>query len=154
MTKPRAASAAALAQTRRTLPIALLRARETVMDRFRPLLHRLDITEQQWRVLRVLDEAEAMDASELAQGSAILAPSLSRILKTLEARGLIEVRKDQTDGRRTLINLSPSGATFLAEAAPESAKIYEEIEALVGRDRIETLLDEIEALIVRLSDQK
>lgn len=154
MTKPRAASAAALAQTRRTLPIALLRARETVMDRFRPLLNRLDITEQQWRVLRVLDEAEALDASDLAKGAAILAPSLSRILKTLEARGLIEVRKDQSDGRRTLINLSPAGATFLAEAAPESAKIYEEIEALVGKDRIETLLDEIDALIVRLSDQK
>ena len=154
MTKPRAASAAALAQTRRTLPIALLRARETVMDRFRPLLRRLDITEQQWRVLRVLDEAEAMDASDLAKGAAILAPSLSRILKTLEARGLIEVRKDQSDGRRTLINLSPAGGAFLAEAAPESAKIYEEIEALVGKDRIETLLDEIDALIVRLSDQK
>jgi len=153
MNKPRAASAAALARTRRTLPIALLRARETVMDRFRPMLHRHDITEQQWRVLRVLDEAETMDASELAQGAAILAPSLSRILKTLEARGLIEVRKHHADGRRTIINLSESGSAFLAEAAPESAKIYEEIEALVGRDRIEALLDEIDTLIIRLSDQ-
>ena len=42
--------------TRRSLPIALLRARETVMHRFRPLLASHDLTEQQWRVIRVLGE--------------------------------------------------------------------------------------------------
>ena len=144
----------ALAHTRRTLPIALLRARETVMDRFRPLLHRLDVTEQQWRVLRVLDEAESMDASELAQGAAILAPSLSRILKTLEARGFIDMRKDPGDGRRTQIRLSAAGSAFLAKAAPESATIYAEIEAQVGQDRIEHLLDEIDSLIVKLAEKR
>lgn len=142
----------ALAQTRRTLPIALLRARESVMERFRPMLHRLDVTEQQWRVLRVLREAEAMDASELAQRAAILAPSLSRILKTLEARGFIALCKDPGDGRRTLISLSDAGCRFLADAAPESAAIYAEIEALVGRDRIESLIDDLDDLITKLSE--
>ena len=42
--------------TRRSLPMALLRARETVMARFRPMLAENDINEQQWRVLRVLDQ--------------------------------------------------------------------------------------------------
>lgn len=142
-----------LARTRRTLPIALLRARETVMERFRPMLHRHDVTEQQWRVLRVLDEAEFLDASELAKTAAILAPSLSRILKTLEARGYIELRKDPNDGRRSLISLSPAGADFLADAASESAAVYAEIETLVGRSQIETLIDEIDSLIVKLSDR-
>lgn len=145
---------AALSRTRRTLPMALLRARETVMDRFRPMLHRHDVTEQQWRVLRVLNEADSMDASDLAERAAILAPSLSRILKTLEARGFITLRKDPKDGRRTLINLSETGSTFLANVAPESADIYKEIEGLIGADRIEVLLDEIEMLIVSLSKGK
>lgn len=149
-TKPK--PTAALARTRRTLPIALLRARETMMERFRPMLHRHDVTEQQWRVLRVLDENERTDASELAKGAAILAPSLSRILKTLEARGFIEMRKDPGDGRRTLVSLSDAGSAFLAEAAPESATIYAEIEAQVGRDRIETLLNQIDSLITKLSN--
>lgn len=153
MTKPRAASTAALARTGRTLPMALLRARETVMDRFRPLLHKYDVTEQQWRVIRVLDEADAMDASELAKGASILAPSLSRIIKTLEARGLIDIRKDESDRRRTLVSLSPAGSEFLAQAAPESAAIYAEIEGIIGQDRIEDLIDEIDMLITRLSDQ-
>jgi len=141
----------ALALTRRTLPIALLRARETVMERFRPLLHRHDVTEQQWRVMRVLDEAKSMDASELAHGASILAPSLSRILKTLEGRQFITTQKDVVDGRRTLISLTAAGSAFLSEVAPESAAVYAEIEALVGRDRIDHLLDEIEHLMACLA---
>ena len=152
MSKPADTPTIALARTGQTLPIALLRARETVMERFRPMLHRHDVTEQQWRVLRVLDEAGVMDASDLAKGAAILAPSLSRILKTLETRGLIEMHKDPGDGRRAVIRLSATGATFLAEAAQESAEIYAEIESLLGRDRIESLLDDLDSLIVTLTN--
>lgn len=63
-----------LAETRRTLPIALLRAREAVMERFRPVLNSHDITEQQWRVIRVLQEHGATDASKLAELACILPP--------------------------------------------------------------------------------
>ena len=38
----------------RSLPMALLRAREAVMARFRPLFRLHGVTEQQWRVLRAL----------------------------------------------------------------------------------------------------
>ena len=40
----------------RSLPMQLLRAREAVMQRFRPMLHQHGVTEQQWRVIRVLVE--------------------------------------------------------------------------------------------------
>ena len=39
----------------RSLPVALLRTREAVMRQFRPVLRSVDLTEQQWRVLRALD---------------------------------------------------------------------------------------------------
>lgn len=140
-----------LAQTRRTLPIALLRARESVMERFRPMLNRLDVSEQQWRVLRVLREVEALDASELANRASILAPSLSRILKTLESKQFIALKKDPNDGRRTLVSLTEAGTEFLLDAAPDSAAIYAEIEAIIGHDRIESLIDELDDLITKLS---
>ena len=54
-------------RVRRALPIALLEAREAVMSRFRPMLATHDITEQQWRVLRVLAEAGPLEATELAR---------------------------------------------------------------------------------------
>jgi homoprotocatechuate degradation regulator HpaR len=138
------------AQTRRTLPMALLRAREAVMERFRPMLLEHGVTEQQWRVLRVLHEAGKRDATELAAAACILAPSLTRILKTLEGKGLIATRKDPGDRRRALIELTPEGSAFIRKAAPASAAIYADLEASLGRERIETLLDELGSLLAKL----
>ncbi|WP_421904785.1 MarR family transcriptional regulator [Mameliella sp.] len=72
-----------LSETQRTLPIALLRAREAVMERFRPMLRDIDVTEQQWRVLTVVREAGEIDATQLARAACVLAPSLTRTLKSL-----------------------------------------------------------------------
>lgn len=137
----------ALAETRRTLPIALLRLREAVMERFRPMLSAHDITEQQWRVLRVLQELGSADATQLAKGACILGPSLTRILKALEARGLVSARRDPADKRRSIIELTEAGEGFIAAVVPESRKVYAEIEARLGPDRIEALLDELQDVL-------
>ena len=47
-----------------SLPMMLLRAREAVMGRFRPMLRKFDLTEQQWRIIRALSEVEERDASD------------------------------------------------------------------------------------------
>ena len=140
-----------LSTTRRTLPMALLRARELVMERFRPVLQEHGVTEQQWRVLRVLQEADEVDASELAEGACILAPSLTRILKALEGRGFIAIGKDPEDRRRALIRLTRAGDAFIREIAPSSASIYTDLEARIGRAEIEGLLDQLERLVEVLS---
>lgn len=140
-----------LSRTGRTLPMMLLRAREQVMDRFRPMLLKHGITEQQWRVIRVLHESDGMDATELAARASVLAPSLSRIIKTLEERKFLASKKDPKDGRRAVLKLTDAGNDFIQRVAPESAKIYTEIESLLGQERIEKLLDDIEDLIAQLS---
>src|SRR3954454_3510617 len=72
-----------------SLPMALLRAREAVMRQFRPSLRRQGLTEQQWRLLRALAAVDAIEVTELARVAFLLGPSLSRIVRDLEARGLI-----------------------------------------------------------------
>lgn len=94
--------------TRKSLPIMLLRAREAVMFRIRPMLRQIGVTEQQWRVLRVLEESGELDVSTLAERAAILGPSLTRILKTLREVGYIDVRRDRDDRRRSLASLTPA----------------------------------------------
>ncbi|MBY6161995.1 homoprotocatechuate degradation operon regulator HpaR [Mameliella alba] len=140
-----------LSITQRTLPIALLRAREAVMERFRPMLREIDITEQQWRVLRVIQEAKEIDATQLARAACVLAPSLSRILKALEAQDLIAQQRDKNDRRRTLVRMTEKGETLLHEAGQVSAKIYAEIEERLGADRIADLLDALDQLTKDLS---
>jgi len=137
--------------------MALLRAREKVMARFRPLLMRYDVTEQQWRVLRLIHEAGELDASQISEKAVILAPSLSRIIRTLEAKGFVAVNKDPADGRRALVGMTDAGHAFVAEIAPQSAQIYDLIATRVGSERINMILDEVDALVAALSgdrDQK
>src|SRR5690348_17254532 len=77
----------------RSLPMALLRARESVMRHFRPSLRAHGLTEQQWRILRALASSGDIEVTELARLAYLLGPSLSRILRDLEARRLIADRK-------------------------------------------------------------
>ncbi|TWH33680.1 MULTISPECIES: homoprotocatechuate degradation operon regulator HpaR [unclassified Aminobacter] len=127
--------------TRRSLPIALLRAREAVMARFRPVLQAQDVTEQQWRVIRVLAEQSPLDATELADRACILAPSLTRIIRSLEERGLVLRERDQGDGRRILLSLSDKGLEIIYNVSPASRAVYADLEERYGRDRIEALLE-------------
>lgn len=132
--------------TRRSLPIALLRARESIMRRFRPMLACHDITEQQWRVLRVLNEGDEADGSEVAERSCIMAPSLSRIVRSLDERGLINRRRDPGDARRTMLSITDKGVALIAAVAPESRAIYADIRERFGNERYEELLDLLEDL--------
>jgi homoprotocatechuate degradation regulator HpaR len=127
--------------TRRALPIALLRARETVMARFRPILAAHDVTEQQWRVIRVLGEENPLDATEVADRACVLAPSLTRIIKALEKRRLITRERDAGDGRRISLALAPAGLALIRAVTPETSTIYRELEARYGHERVELLLD-------------
>ncbi len=50
------------------------------MRPIREMLQRSGITEQQWRVLRVLEETPDIEQSQIADQACILLPSLTRIL--------------------------------------------------------------------------
>jgi homoprotocatechuate degradation regulator HpaR len=126
--------------------MALLRAREAVMARFRPVLARHNINEQQWRVIRVLAETDAMDATELAARANILAPSLTRMMKALTEQQLITVAKNPDDARRLTLSVAPNGRALIASVAPESMQILAEIEAWFGADDTANLLQLLDRL--------
>ena len=131
-----------------SLPMALLRAREAVMRRFRPGLRNHGVTEQQWRVLRALAHSGPLSITQLANATCLLAPSLSRILPDLEKRGLVRRKQADADLRRSVITLEPKGLRLIATHAPRSEEIYGEIEAHFGAERLAqlfALLRELEA---------
>jgi homoprotocatechuate degradation regulator HpaR len=136
-------------KTGRSLPILLLRAREATMARFRPMLARHGVTEQQWRVLRVLDEAGSLEPTELAVRASVLPPSLTRIVKSLLNRKLVTRRKVKDDGRRAVIAIAPAGRALIKELSPERRAIYREIERRFGREELRQLLDLLESLVRR-----
>lgn len=138
---------ASLREFSRSLPMALLRAREAVMSEFRPMLRSYGLTEQQWRVLRALAESKGLEISELSETCFILAPSLSRILQSMQNRGLIERIPVANDQRKTLITISAEGLKLVRRVAPDAEAHYELISAKIGAaniDRLYKLLARVE----------
>lgn len=129
-----------LRTTRNSLPISLLRTRELIMEDVRPILQNHGITEQQWRVLRVIAEEGTTDASTIAERACILAPSLTRMFRALGEKALIEQVRDPQDARRVLISLTPKGEDFLEAVAPETLQVFEDLRAVVGDERWEQLV--------------
>jgi homoprotocatechuate degradation regulator HpaR len=125
----------------RSLPMSLLRAREAVMRQFRPSLRNHGLTEQQWRILRALTAVETIEVTELARVAFLLGPSLSRILRDLEARDLIERRAAKADLRRGEVSISPKGMKLIEAVAPTSEAIYAEITSRYGARKLAELQD-------------
>jgi homoprotocatechuate degradation regulator HpaR len=136
----------------RSLPMSLLRAREAVMRQFRPSLRQHGLTEQQWRILRALTAVETIEVTELARMAFLLGPSLSRILRDLEARHLIERKAAKADLRRAMVSISAKGLKLIEAVAPTSEMIYAEITKRYGARKLSELQDMLTALESSLSD--
>ncbi|MEP5154762.1 homoprotocatechuate degradation operon regulator HpaR [Planktotalea sp.] len=133
--------AKSLPTTARSLPIALIRAREGVMSPIRDMLSETGITEQQWRVLRVLSEYGAMDTKTLADRSSLLFPSLTRIAATLREKGLVTQTRDKKDRRRQFVEITQAGQKLIDDHLDQASQIVLDFKATLGPDNYETLLD-------------
>lgn len=130
-----------LPSTSRSLPIALIRAREGVMSPIRDMLSETGITEQQWRVLRVLSEYGMLDTTTLADRSSLLFPSLTRIAATMRDKGLITQTRDDVDRRRQLIEITAEGQKIIDDRTAQTTKIVADFKTKLGFENYETLLD-------------
>lgn len=135
----------------RSLPMLLLRAHQSVMNQFRPVLRRHGVTEHQWRVLRALSTRDTgMRITDLAKLSLISGPSLTRILRTLEAQQWIDRGSDQDDLRAASIALSADGRELIERIAPDSEARYAEIAACLGPRELKSLTRQLTDLPQRL----
>jgi homoprotocatechuate degradation regulator HpaR len=101
--------------TQRSLPIALLRARETVMEPVREMLQRSGISEQKWRVLRVVEESGPLEQTAIAQSASLLMPSLTRLNQAMIEDGLLTRATDPKDKRKAIISITDKGRALILE---------------------------------------
>ena len=130
-----------LPPTSRSLPIALMRAREGVMSPIRDMLSETDISEQQWRVLRVLSESGPIDSTTLAERASLLFPSLTRIVSTMNKNGLVTQTRDKIDRRKQIVEITNTGQQIIDSHAHEAAQIVVGFKSRLGDQNYEQLLD-------------
>lgn len=135
--------------THRNLPRLLLQAREAVMAHTRPSLREHELSDQQWRVLRVLGEHGSVETGRVAREAFILGPSLTGMLARMERDGLITRSRDPEDQRRTVVEATAQGRKLVKRLSTSIEAHYRWMEERLGEDKLEelyALLDELIAL--------
>ena len=109
------------------------------MPLFRPTLRRFGLTDLQWRVLLAVRSAGEIEVARLAQLSCLLAPSLSRVLRDLHKRRLLDRRAPASDQRRSIISISEEGRVLMAQVFPLMLDGYDDIEERYGAQKLAVL---------------
>ncbi|MBK8958857.1 MAG: MarR family transcriptional regulator [Proteobacteria bacterium] len=117
-----------------SLPMLLYRALDAVMPRFRRVFTAAGLTEQQWRVLRVLWERDEVAHNALAALTLIPQPSLIGVLDRLAGNGLVVRRRSESDRRVMYVSATAAGRDLEEKLMPEVAKVYAELKASLDRD--------------------
>ena len=103
------------------------------------LLHDISVTE--WRVLAVLGRFPGLTASEVAERTAMDKVAISRAVKSLEEKGLLERRTDVADRRRQrLVITRDAGQAVLREVIPMAQRYEAELVGALDRNELSRLL--------------
>ncbi|QZD73327.1 homoprotocatechuate degradation operon regulator HpaR [Pseudomonas sp. 3-2] len=128
------------------LTLKLSHARESVMRYFRPSLNHHGLTEQQWRVIRVLHEHGDLEINKLAMFCCIVKPSLSTVLTRMESAGFVSRQKVELDKRRVLVRLHPKGRDIFEALAYDMERNHQRLQERYGQEkwqRLIVLLDDL-----------
>ena len=131
----------------RNLPRLLLQARESVMAHTRPGLREYGLSDQQWRVLRVLGEHGVLETGRVAREALILGPSLTGMLNRMERDGLVERSQDPADQRRTVVELTKKGRKLVEKLAYLIEAHYALMEQSLGKQKLVQLYALLDAVI-------
>lgn len=118
---------------------SLVQARDALMTRFRPILNAAGVTDQQWRIIRLLAEQGTLDFQDLAGQACILRPSLTGILTRLEKMGLVIRLKPSNDQRRVFLKLTEEGVALYDTTCAKVDACYDLIEAEMSREKLQQL---------------
>lgn len=136
----------------RSLPMMLYRALDLIMPRFRAIFGEFGLTEQQWRVLRVLWQRDGRALLELAEATLISPPSMVGVVDRLARSGLVERRRSQSDRRVVRVFLTERGRDLQDQVTPLVDAAYADLQSVVGEGDWTVLLGALARLNAGLSE--
>jgi len=131
----------------RNLPRLLLQAREAVMAHTRPSLREHGLSDQQWRVLRVLGEHGMVETGRIAREAFILGPSLTGVLARMERDGLVRRERDPDDQRRTVVEATSKGMKLVGKLSRTVEAHYTWMEGKLGERKLAELYELLDQVI-------
>jgi homoprotocatechuate degradation regulator HpaR len=124
----------------------LYRALDAVMPRFRKIFNEFGLTEQQWRVLRVLWQDDGIAFGDLAAVTRIPAPSLVGVVDRLAKQGLVGRRRSDADRRQVFIHATEKGRDLHRRVRPKVDDAYAELRSSIDADQWQQLIGSLERI--------
>lgn len=112
----------------RQVCFALAVAARSVIGVYRPILERLGLTHPQYLVMLALWEDSPLSATEIGRLLQLDLPTLSPLLKRLEALGLVDRRRNPDDERSLRVTLTEQGRALRDEALAVPGAVMERLE--------------------------
>ncbi len=114
-----------------SLPMLLNRSLDAIMPPYRDLFQEFGVTEQQWRVLRVLWEQKHLTSAQISILTLLPSPSLVGILDRLEKKELVKRLRSSSDRREINITITDKGRELQSEVMPKVKKIQDQIKIIL-----------------------
>ena len=114
-----------------SLPMLLNRSLDAIMPPYRDLFQEFGVTEQQWRVLRVLWEQKHLTSAQISILTLLPSPSLVGILDRLEKKELVKRLRSSSDRREINITITDKGRKLQSEVMPKVKKIQDQIKLIL-----------------------
>src|SRR5262245_252205 len=122
------------APERRRLPVLLRRAWFSLNQAFRRRIAHLEITPDQFTVMRIVLEAEGLTQRELTSRMSSDPNTVASLMNRMEKLGLIERRRHEKDRRAMRVRLKPTGKSKYFEAREVAVALQTEILATLPEE--------------------
>ena len=132
----------------RSLPMMLYQALDALLPKFRRIFNEYGLTEQQWRILRVLWEHKKIALGKLSDLTLIPSPSLVGIVDRLEFSGFITRDRSKKDRRVVYVLATKKGREMEKKVMPRVLDTYNEIRESFEPDEWDQLIDSLKKITV------
>jgi DNA-binding MarR family transcriptional regulator len=150
---PAQKSQASLARLYARPGFLLRRAHQISAAVFEDACRDVGLTPAQFGILTVLQAHPGLGQSSLARALGFDKVTVLRVLRGLEARGLV-TRDPSEDNRRNMsVSLTPEGDALLGQAQKPAEKAYRRLMAPLDRQQQEQLLQLLQLLTGELEDE-
>ncbi len=105
------------------------------------LHHGIDLTKHQWLLLRRLSEEDGQIQKELAFITGRDKTSLTRLVTTMERKGLISRVSMESDKRSKQIFLTETGKTTYSKALPIVKSVIHELQDGIPQEKLEIVIE-------------
>ena len=141
-------------ESARRLPPLLRRAWYSLNQTFRHRIAHLDLTPDQYSILRWLHEGDARGLTQQTITDLMASDpnTITSILSRMEKAALLSRHPHETDRRARRVCLEPKGHRIFTEAFEVARKLQEEVLAVIPESRCARFLADLDAIAESCSE--